>query len=768
MRPVGFCRDARAPFRHARALLTSGRGRRRFASVTTASHPDLFEQPDENAQDELIDVFRAFRRSNTSQFAISLNRQLAARLTSHQQKHMKMSLDGRKMGLNERKEVLYAAFRKRQPDQILALMRDVYNRRVIEQMPDSVFVSAFLFLTPEHFLEPYKKILGRVHNHALRVKGYRPFTIIMKHYCTDLFLIFRIRQAGGNKMGLAEHTLLLRWAASAGDLSIAMLIWESMQRNKIKPDVECYNLLLTASLWDRVNAGKERYRLTVTRFYMNARRESPRKRKIGYRGFGVRSSSVRIAVQTIIKQMHQLGIPVNQSTYANMLLAYGRVGYLGGIKDVLQSVWGIDVDKLADETQIHPPATAYPQSSPLYPSKDLIWTVAHAFGICNDMPSALRTVQFISEQYNIKITPEAWLELFERAYVLSKKPFNKNKLTSPPPMGLVPFSIVYKIYDMMEPAPTHSRVHVYRKLARLANSRLVLRRYSNMLETAYNLLDETRKKRQRALLVLEKSLGFSLKIDPLNTPFDEEKVRFACGLTEVWKALREYEILRLEVMQQRLQVERIVALGVGTGRWKELTDYTAWTRQLLPEFLAEWKDFLPECFYVTLAHHGGKIEFHGRTTYLHQNIRPHHYEPIRRPRCGSELLDDKELEPMDDYLWSHIWLRLGRFTEKQPFAGFFLRNWARMDAPGENFLWIAEQEMKPIKAPREERKFTRTFPDTFWERMEQEWEKHNKKNRYVNEREEREGELVDVRPLIEEEMRDGSYHVELAPFGRWY
>jgi hypothetical protein len=756
MRPVGFRREARVPFHHARPVLTTGRGRR-FASVTVASpHPDLFEPPDNSSQNEQLDIFRAFRRSNRSQLAVSLNNQLAARLVSRDQdskKHMRM-------GLDERKEVLYRAFKKRQPDQILALMRDVHNRRVIEEMPDSVFVSAFLFLTPEHFLEPYKKILGRVHDHALRVKGYRPFALIMKHYLTDLFMIFQIRLAGGNKMGLAEHTLLLRWAASVGDLSIALHTWASMQRNNIKPDVECYNLLLAASLWDRVHAGKERYRLTVTRFYMSKRRKGPRKRKLGYRGFGVRSNSVRIAVQAIIRHMQQLEIPVNESTYANMLLAYGRVGYLGGIKSVLQSIWGIDVDKLADETEIHPPATAYPQSSPLYPSEDLIWTVAHAFGICSDLPSALRTVQFISEQYNVKITPEAWLELFERAYVLSKEQFNKNKLTTPAPTGLVPFTIVYKIYDMMEPAPTHSRMHVYRKLARLANSRLVLRRYSEMLETAYNFLHETRRKRQRALQVLEKCLGFPLRIDPLNTPFDEAQVRSACRLTEVWKALREYEILRLEVMQQRLQVERIVALGVGTGRWRELTDYTAWTRQLLPEFLAEWKDFLPECFYVTLAHHGGKIEFHGRTTYLHQNIRPHYYEPVRRSRCGGELLEAEELEPMDDYLWSHIRQRLGPLAQKQPFAGFFLRNWSRMDSPGDNFLWIADQEMKPVEAPREERKFTRTFPDTFWERMEQERERERDGDE--------DGELVDVRPLIEKEMRDGSYHVELAPFGRWY
>ncbi|CRG90658.1 hypothetical protein PISL3812_07702 [Talaromyces islandicus] len=752
MRPVGFPREAQVSFHYARSFLTTGRGRR-FASVSAAPpHPVAFELPDDNAQyDQQIDILRAFKRSNTSKLAVFLRHQLAARLMSYdQEKQMKMDL-------NERKEILYAAFKKRQPDQILALMGDIHNRPIIEQMPDSVFVSAFLFLTPEHFIEPYKKILGRVHDHALRVKGYGSFNTIMKQYLTDLFLIFRIRSSGDSKLGLAEHTLLLRWAASVGDLSIALHTWASMQRNNIQPNMECYNLLLATSLWDRVNAGKERYRLTVTRFYMSKRRKGPRKRKLGYRGFGVRANSVRVPVQLIIRHMQQLEIPADESTYANMLLAYARVGYPGGIKLILQSIWGIDVDKLADETEIHPPARAYSPSSPLYPSKDLLWTIAHAFGICSDLPSALRAVQFMSEQYNVKISPDAWLELFERAYVLSKKPFNKNKLTSPAPMAVVPFSVVHKIYEMMGPAPTHSRMHVFRKLARMASKRKILREYSDALGTAYNFLHETRRKRQQALLILEKSLGFQLKIDPLNTPFDEAKVRSACESTEVWKALREYEILRLEVMQQRLKIERIVALGVGTGRWKELGDHTTWDRQRLPEFLAEWKDFLPECFYVTLSHNGGKLEFHGRTTYLHQNIRPHHHEPVRRSRWG-ELLDGEELEHMDDYLWSHIKERLGPLAQEQPFAGFFARNWSRMDAPGDNFLWIAEQEMKPLEEPRE-KKFTRTFPDTFWERMEQSrnWDEESGLS-----------ELVDVRPLIEKEMRDGSYHVELAPFGRWY
>lgn len=755
MQPVGFRREARVPFHYARSFLTTGRGRR-LASVSAVPYTDVFESSDYSSQDsqyhQHLYILRTFKRSNRSGLTVSLKHHLAE-LMSYAQPAAQDRTKQMEMGLlEERKEILYAAFKKRQPDQILALMRDFGNRPIIEQMPDSVFVSAFLFLTPEHFLEPYKKILRRVHDHALRVKGYRSFTGIMKQHLAGLFLIFLFRSSGGNTMGLAEHTLLLRWAVSVGDLSIALHTWDSMWRNNIKPDVECYNLLLASSLWDRVNSSKERYRLTVTRFYMSRRRKGARKRKIGYRGFGVRRLSVRIPVQMTIKHMQELEIPTNESTYRNMLLAYGRVGYLGGIKGVLRSVWGIDVDKLADEMEIHPPAMAYPTSSPLYPSKELLWTIAHVFGICSDLPSALRVVQFMSEQYNVKISPDAWLELFERAYILSKKQFNKHKLTSPPPQAVIPFTAVYRIYDMMGPAPTHSRMHVYSKLARMTNTRRFLQGYFKVLDTAYNFLDETRRKRQRALLVLERSLGFSLKIDPLNTPFDDDKVLSACGRAEVWKALREYEILRLEVMQQRLRIERIVTLGVGRGRWKELTDCATWTRQLLPEFLAEWRDFLPECFYVNLANGGGKLEFHGRTTYQHQNIRPHHHEPVRRSRWG-ELLDGEELEPMDDYLWSHIRERMGPLALQQPFSGFFNRNWVRMDAPGDNFLWIAEQEMAHLRAPRE-RKFTRTFPDTFWERMEEQ-------------REHEEDDLVDVRPLIEEEMRDGSYHVEMAPFGRW-
>jgi len=268
---------------------------------------------------------------------------------------------------NEREQALYTILQKRQPDQILALMADIKNRSVVERMPDSLFVSTFLLLTPEYFIEPYKKILARVHNHALKVKGYFTFKPLIKNYLADLFSIIQFRKNGDNRVGLAEHTLLLRWAASVGDLSIALSIWNSMIHNNVKPDVECFNLLLTASLWDQVHFGKERYRLQVTRYYMNKRRKHPSRRKPGYKGFGVKENSVRIPIQIIVDQMPNLKMPADETTYTNLLLAYARVGYTGGIKKTLKAVWGIHVDILANERKVHPPVKPLPPSSPLYP-----------------------------------------------------------------------------------------------------------------------------------------------------------------------------------------------------------------------------------------------------------------------------------------------------------------------------------------------------------------------------------------------------------------
>ncbi|KAH8696191.1 mitochondrial ATPase expression-domain-containing protein, partial [Talaromyces proteolyticus] len=519
-----------------------------------------------------------------------------------------------------------------QPDQILAAMSDLDNEPIIATMPDSVFVSALLLITPEHFLEPYKRILGRIHDHVLFSKGYQSFKEVLRQYFASLFAILYMRSRGDRHVGLVEYTHLLRCAASAADLSIALTIWKSLENKNLSPSLECYNSIMTTGLWDQVHTGKERYRLRVTPFYSN-RRSTTDGRARGYRGFGTGSQSVRMQTLAILYQMRKANIDIDEATHINALIAHAKDGFVPGVRQVLEETWGIFPFHLDAGYENHPPVKPIPRSSPLYPTINLIWAVAHAFGINHDLPTALRTVEFISRTYDIKITDEVWLELFERAYVLAAKQFNKPDEAL---LGQISQDLVYGMGRNLQEVPSHSKMHLYRNLSRISYNNHNLEEFTSVLEDAHKHLVQTKKRRKHALQVLENCMEVSLTVDPHRA-----------------SALREYEILRLEVLQQRTLIERIVRLGYSGHFLKEIPP-AMWARKVLPEFLAQWRDFIPECFFAILHGGLGSIEFHGRTIYQHRNIRPHNYEPVRWSKCGEFIADDEEFEPIDDYLWSSI------------------------------------------------------------------------------------------------------------------
>jgi hypothetical protein len=121
--------------------------------------------------------------------------------------------------------------------------------------------------------------------------------------------------------------------------------------------------------------------------------------------------------------MVESGVPGNEETFRLLITAMGREGDLDSIANILKRVWQIDVEALlaADETSV-PSARSYPEDSPFYPSNKLLFTLAHAYGTNNNIPLALRLVDYVSSQYSLPIPIEVWNELFQWTYVLSLTP----------------------------------------------------------------------------------------------------------------------------------------------------------------------------------------------------------------------------------------------------------------------------------------------------------------------------------------------------------
>ncbi|OKL61529.1 hypothetical protein UA08_03517 [Talaromyces atroroseus] len=599
-------------------------------------------------------------------------------------------LNSRSLGLRERTDLVYEILCHGEPSQILEALANPTNQQVVASLPDSVFVSAFLRLTPEYFIEPFLGVLLPVHERRLSQKGLNTVEGVMDRFFRPLNQILRARRGSGgeNTFGLLEYRHLLRISASIGDRNTCMELWKGMKYLGIKPDLQCYNSLLHACVWEGAVFGPGRYRLRVTPFYYRSRAvPRPRER---FKGFGTAARSVRKQVYSFILEMREANLPLNEDTYIYMLLASARVGSSSGMNQVLKMVWGVDAEALANTPEENlPAAKSLPASSPMYPSRKLLLAVAHAYGTNSMFETSLQIVKYISNQFGIEITDDVWAELFERAFVLSRKRYGKD--SQPLLLGKINSDILYDLKNMLQLDGKPYDMNLYRMLATTACVKARYDKYQEVTREAYNLLRKTRRERNHALRVLENYLGVSLRIQsPSSSASLDERARLCanCSTPHVWRALRKYELLRLLVEQQQSLMEKMAGYAIINQKYWPGPFHSEWAHRLLPQFIAEWKDFLPESYKVYL-NNVGEMEFVGRTTFMDANFRVHGNEPVRWSDCGSGFVaeeyddnaaddhDDQAIEVSHDVLWAHFKARFGPLAMLQPFRWFFEKGWSR-------------------------------------------------------------------------------------------
>lgn len=530
-----------------------------------------------------------------------------------------------------------AILRDGQPDQVMDAMLDPRFESLVCLMPPSTFVEVFHLLSPAYFIDPYREIHRPIHPSAVDVKQYKSLDSIFDEFASNLSAILQIRWAGGQPLGLAEYTHLLNCARSMGDAIMADYIWQTIREDGMVPDSQCYNYYMEAKVWDRAYTGLEKYRLRMTPYLYRKRRffePNP-----GWQGYGTAARSVRKEVLQIFNEMTQEGTSGDTTTFVNVILASSRVGHMQGIKNVLHTVWNIDVDALLDQVDesMLPEVTPYDRSSPLYPTNHLLFAVAHAFGTNNDIPAALRTIDFISNKYDIPVPENVWLELFERSFVLSRPRFGPDAERNA--KGQVSYDFLNSMFETMTSEPFNVRptIEVHHILAKTAWDRARLSEFQHHMEAAYNILRETRKKRRTARSIIEAYLGQAQTEILKSRAFAD--------------AVHAYDILRLRTMQQTVVMERLARLLLIHHRWLGRRNQ-AWERTLLPQALEEWRDFLPE----SLVYHtrGGLVEFDGATSWRQRNIRTHDRVPVRRPTFGTNFeLDEDANDIDDDIFWDY-------------------------------------------------------------------------------------------------------------------
>ncbi|KAH1848999.1 hypothetical protein ACP6JD_004943 [Aspergillus fumigatus] len=544
----------------------------------------------------------------------------------------------------------FSIVREGQPDLVMRALLDPKFENLVGSLPESTFVEAFRSLSPAYFIDPFRAIYRPLHPSTVAVKGYPQLDKIFDRFASNLASIVSIRRSAGHRLGLAEYTHLLDCARSTGDALMADHIWHAMRQDDVIPDVQCYNYYMEAKVWDGAYTGREKYRLRVTPFAY--RKRSFGKRNLGWKGYGTAGCSVRKEIMQILAEMTEEGTAGDEGTYVNVILASSRVGYISTMKHVLKTVWNIDIDALAPlgVSLNLPRVKEYDRSSPLYPTSRLLFAVAHAFGINNDIPAAMRVVSFISSSYDIPVPREVWQEILERSFVLSRPRFGKDAERNQ--KGKVPYEFLTALGQAMKSEPFHIQptMEMYQLLAKTVWNQARLADFRQYMESAYAILEETRRKRRTARAIIENYLGppqSKATASDAGEPCVHPKLLWSRAFTE---AVHTYDVLRMLTAQQTAIMERLAKLLLIHPRWVG-RDNPVWERQLLPRVIEEWQDFLPES--ISFQIRSGDVYVHGETYWRDRLLNTHGRIPVRRPTVDNGLvLDEDARELDDDFFWA--------------------------------------------------------------------------------------------------------------------
>lgn len=410
------------------------------------------------------------------------------------------------------------------------------------------------------------------------IKGHLLNAVEILDYC----------KRSGKSLSVVDYRLILGFARWTGLKDVADTFWKSMQADDIAPDIICYNNYLGAivsNLRHDPDARQTR-RMTIFRTQMRAK-SNPSTRYAAYR-FG--SGGIKENVMDLHREMLKLDIVPNEETFRLLILGVGREGDLNTVKKLLRQVWSIDVDALADgpgEGQSNRELTILP-TSPLYPSSFLIYAVAHVFGINNEIPTALRLVDHISQTYKVQVFDYVWHDLLEWTFVLSRP-----RQPSRGEQAILPKSSVWQLWQVMRKEPYNVRptIDMYNILIKgLFEQQRTQDMWHYMCE-ALPLYETMRKETRTLNKALHRMLKLSQPVGTLQQKYDRS---------------------RLNERVARLFLKRWVRLLLASMRsWRRVDKDLHWSTRLIPKIVLDWKEFMPSNVWYDIA--AGRVGIKFRT-----------------------------------------------------------------------------------------------------------------------------------------------------------
>ncbi|PQE09103.1 ATPase expression 2 mitochondrial protein [Rutstroemia sp. NJR-2017a BVV2] len=460
------------------------------------------------------------------------------------------------------------------------------------QISPNTFSEILRLVDPVHFLGRHGELRQEFSPHYTRVlgvgtvgdHGFHQFYMKYLHHIYRIFVFRRLVNPHQPPI-LSDYKMLLKAARWTGNLGMANSTWKSLVKNhfstdaatKVVPDTECFNHYLATLCWSDILNPLHAHQLRTLPSNLQPRSwERPPRTLAGYRVGPV--DGIKVNVSRHFREMAELGLVADVETLCILMVASGREADLTTVASILNRVWNIDVEKIMsnEQPEIQPVEGMAPDSA-LYPSAELLQTVAHIYGTNSDIPTAIRLVDLVSRAYSIKIPVKVWLELLQWTHVLAARHRGLTATERQVHVGQLPSSAVLNLWSIMtsEPYNVKPNMRMYDYLiGSLIMSANVGKAQPRMLEAlALHKRDVNMLKRDRALWLTSSR----------NNPNSM--------LTAKHERDYNYRLLRVQRNRQylRLWFERIIHKGS-----KSMVNSKSWCHQNVPDLVRQWISYAPK------------------------------------------------------------------------------------------------------------------------------------------------------------------------------
>lgn len=479
------------------------------------------------------------------------------------------------------------AVRRRDTDLVMRCLRAAEARadmNFIEEIPEDTFSEILSIMEPERNIGSLLSLSNQVSELMAVQLHMVNLEAAAMQYGTVLQTFAEIRRRSGHRLTGEQYLTLLESARFLGLRHVAIRLWNFLRDDGIKPDIAMYNALLATF----VHAGRHNYEASRAVRVIPSHMIERENKSMEYRysNYHVGQDGIRERSMVILDAMLKHGITGNEETYCALITAAAKEGETGTIKSILHTVWNINVDKLMapdpEERRTMDPRKP-PKDDPQYPTEKLLHSLAYGFAINNDMPTALRLVDYISREYEVTIDFGTWYVLFEWAFVLACRYGAKDEEKR---AGHLPRPALLQLWNTMTGPPYSIKpsMAMYDLMLRNLFRRSYLPAFLTKMSEASVKCEESRQEREKLRVLFIACL--------------KEEAQGRHGAMPATQARRNWEIAnivnRRHGKYMRLWLRKFFKMF--TQRAKQTRVHGEWTFPLvyetLPRVVLNWQKYL--------------------------------------------------------------------------------------------------------------------------------------------------------------------------------